>query len=54
MKILDKKTVREIIKLVESEEYLITDDGIIISDEEGIVLTLREILRGKNENYRVK
>jgi hypothetical protein len=38
--ILDKKTVEEIIKLIESEEYIITDDGIIISDEEGIVLTL--------------
>jgi len=54
MKILDKQTVKEIIKLIESEEYYIVDDGIIISDEEGIVLTLRDILKGKNENYKVK
>ena len=40
MKILDKKTVKEVIKLIESEEYLIGDDGIIISDQEGIVITL--------------
>ena len=39
MKILDKKTVKEVIKLIESEEYLIGDDGIIISDQEGIVIT---------------
>ena len=32
----------------------IADDGIIISDEEGIVLTLKEILKGKNENYKVE
>lgn len=54
MKTLDKKTVREIIKLIESEDYCIADDGIIISDEEGIVLTLKEILKGKNGNYKIK
>lgn len=54
MKILDKQTVKEIIKLIESEEYLIIDDEIIISDEEGIVLTLKEILKGKNKNYTVE
>ena len=53
MKILDKQTVEEIIKLIESENYHIVDDGIIISDEEGIVLTLKEILKGKNKNYKV-
>ena len=42
------------IKLIESENYQIVDDGIIISDEEGIVLTLKEILKGKNENYKVR
>lgn len=51
--ILDRKTVEEIIKLIESEEYYITNDDIIISEEEGIILTLREILKGKNENYKV-
>jgi hypothetical protein len=51
IKTFDKKTIEEIIKLIESEEYQIVDNGIIISDEEGIVLTLKEILRGKNENY---
>lgn len=50
--ILDRKTVEEIIKLIESEEYLIVDDDIIISEQEGIVLTLKEILKGKNENYK--
>lgn len=50
--ILDKKTIEEIIQLIESEEYLIVDDDIIISEQEGIVLTLREILKGKNENYK--
>lgn len=54
MKILDRQTVKEIIKLIESEEYLITNDGIIISDEDGIVLTLKEILKGKNKNYKVE
>lgn len=54
MKTLDKRTIREIIKLIESEEYRITDDGIIISDEEGIVLTLKEILKGKHENYKAE
>jgi len=52
--ILDKKTIEEIIKLIESEEYYIVDDGIIIGDEEGIILTLRDILKGKNRNYRAK
>ena len=51
--VLDRRTVEEIIKLIESEEYLIVDDDIIISDEEGIVLTLKEILKGKHENYKV-
>lgn len=55
MKILDKRTVKEIIKLIESENYLIVNDNeIIISDEEGIVLTLKEILKGKNEKYKVE
>lgn len=54
MKILDKRTIKEIIKLIESENYYITDDEIIISDEEGIVLTLKAILKGKHGNYKVK
>lgn len=52
--ILDKKTVEEIIKLIDSEEYLIVDNDVIISDEDGIVLTLKEILKGKYKNYVTK
>ena len=52
--ILDRATVEEIIKLIEKEDYLIVDDrGIIVSDEDGIVLTLREILKGEDGTYRV-
>jgi len=52
--ILDKKTVEEIIKLIESEEYLIVDNDVVVSDEDGIVLTLKEILKGKHKNYRIE
>ena len=52
--ILDKKTVEEIIKLIESEEYLIVDNDIVISDEDGIVLTLKEILKGKHKKYKTE
>ena len=51
--ILDKETVEEIIKLIESEKYTIANGGIVISDEEGIIITLKEILKGKNEDYKV-
>lgn len=51
IKILDKTTIEEIIKLIESEEYIIFNEGIFISDEDGIVLTLKIILKGKNKRY---
>lgn len=52
--ILDKKTIEEIIKLIESEEYFIVDNDYFISDEDGIVLTLKEILKGKYKKYNVE
>ena len=54
MKTLDKRTIKEVVKLIGSEEYYIVNDGIIISDKDGIVLTLKEILKGKHEKYKVE